>query len=284
MREFLRGRQARILAMLFLLMMGLMLFDLSGNGYGSAPSRLLAAVTAPLQKATTALSDRWASFFSRYTDAAAAHERAAALEAENDELRRQLIELDELRRQNAQYEQELAIADTTEGLTTLPAAVIARSANARFSAFEIDVGKKDGVEVGNLVITPSGVAGMVSAVYDRVARVTTVLSPELSIGVCISATGDLGEVQGDPAAAAEGMTLVKLLPGDCAAEAGSLVVTAGVGGNYPRGLLLGMLETGVRPGENGVEGSARLVPAVEVNEIVNVSVVTGFADPVEGGE
>ncbi len=276
MLNFIKSKQARILSLLLLLMIVLTLIDAVDMNSASAPARALTQIATPLQQAGAFVSDKCAAFFSRYSDAEAANARADALQAENDELRQQLIAMEALARENTQYKQELAIAESTEGLTTLPASVIARDALSGCTSFQIDVGEKDGVSVGNLVITSSGVVGMISKVYNRTAQVTTILDPDISIGVYLSDTGDVGSLSGDT----DNETLCKigLLPSTCAATSGSMVVTAGVGGTYPKGLLIGTLTSEVLAEDNGIEGYAYVTPAVSVDTVTNVSVVTGFTD------
>ena len=126
-------------------------------------------------------------------------------------------------------------------------------------------------EYGNLV-------GVVSEVGDNWALVDTVLSPEVEIGGRIARTDDNAILEGDFTLMLQGMLKLSFLPADTQLVSGDQVVTSGLGGLYPQGLLVGSIRT-LHTEEDGLSRYAEIQPAADVDNVRYVYVITDF-----GGE
>ena len=82
-------------------------------------------------------------------------------------------------------------------------------------------------------------------------------------------------VQGVVVGTGEGWLRFDYVPGTASVEPGDLVVTSGIDGIYPKGFILGQIESVERRGDRF--GAITLRPAVDFSTLESVLVVTGRA-------
>jgi rod shape-determining protein MreC len=174
-------------------------------------------------------------------------ERAQAQRAENF---RQLLEL----RQRA-------------GVETVAAEIIAGPASPDFRDMTIDKGTLDGVTRDMAVISPAGVVGRVVLASPRAARVQMLIDLNAAAGAMIERTRVQGLVIG------EGTSLrMDYVPGTADLKQGELVVTSGIDKVYPKGFVIGTIESISRGTGSFHEIVVR--PAVDFSRLEEVLVVT----------
>ena len=88
-------------------------------------------------------------------------------------------------------------------------------------------------------------------------------------------TGDLGVAQGNFSLMGENRLRMDYLPAECDLLGGDLVVTSGLGGYYPSGLVIGSVEE-VHLDDSGASSYAVLVPAVEFDQLQQVVVLRSY--------
>ncbi len=231
--------------LLLLLLTGAALLTLDFRGYGpldTAQSRvrdLLAPVVSAVDVVLGPVTRAWTAAFSY-----------GELRATNAELQ---AELDRLRTADVRADAELAAFERLRAATNvayvsdaerLAASVIRESVgNFGSDVISIDVGRVDGVESGMAVVTEAGFVGRVDSVDATSSSVVTISSPDLTIGVRLTDTGEVGlghGVVGDP-----GLLIIDTGlgwpdsgdPNDLA-EVGSSVVTAQAS-RYPADIPVG---------------------------------------------
>ena len=123
-------------------------------------------------------------------------------------------------------------------------------------------------ENGNLV-------GTVSAVGTNWATILTLVDTDTSIGAQVFRTGELGVAQGNFALMGENRLRLDYLPAGCELLGGDLVVTSGLGGFYPAGLVIGSVEE-VQLDDSGAASYAVLVPAVDFDALQQVVILRSY--------
>ncbi len=195
------------------------------------------------------------------------------LKAENDELKRQLdaaqVAAQELR----------AIADRTRGLEkllemrqktplqTTAAEIIGAAAMADFRTLTIDKGTRDGLKSDMSVIAPAGVVGRVVVPSPRSAKVQLLIDRNAAAGAIIERSRSQGVVVG---IGDDHLQMENVSEGADIAV-GDLVVTSGIEGIYPKGFVIGKVESVERSGG----GYKRIIvkPAVDFKAIEEVLIV-----------
>jgi rod shape-determining protein MreC len=194
-------------------------------------------------------------------------------QAENEALKRELQQLQvRLQEERAQaqraenFRQLLELRDRA-GVETVAAEVIAGPASIEFRDMTIDKGSSDGVHREMAVISPAGVVGRVILSSARAARVQMLIDLNAAAGAMIERTRVQGLVVG------RGSTLrMEYVPGTADVKPGDVVVTSGIDKIYPKGFVIGTVETVERG--SGTYHDVTIRPAVDFARLEEVLVVT----------
>ena len=215
------------------------------------------------------------------------YQDTTALEEENAALRRKLAELEaEIRQarldsaENARLKELLGLQEKRPDLTSdLQAAMITQHTVTNWtSTLTIDKGTLHGLEVNDCVISETGaLVGVISEVGTNWATVLTLVDTDTSLGAQVFRTGDLGLAQGNFSLMEDNRLRMEFLPTDCSLLGGDLVMTSGLGGYYPAGLVIGSVAE-VQRDDSGATSYAILEPAVEFDALEEVFVIRSF-DP-----
>lgn len=118
----------------------------------------------------------------------------------------------------------------------LVAAMIIGSAPTNwFQTVVISKGAKDGIGEGMGVISPAGVVGKVIKVSPNFSRVLLLIDRNIIVPAIIKRTREQGIVEGSRDQAAR----MKYLPIQSKVEIGDQVITSGLVGNFPKGIVIG---------------------------------------------
>ena len=250
------------------------------TGNPSPVTRIVSFVTTPVQRVATGISNFFSHGLSYFTD-------FDALQAENEELKRQIREMEQTVRdaelaleENAQLRQQAGQPERMRELTTINAEGIARNPGDWATTLTLDKGSNHGVELGDLVTTVDGMAGYVSELYSNTCEITTVIDVEMQCGALITRTRETAIAEGDYDLMADGNLRLSYLTEDTSVVIGDTVETSGRGGVFPKGVMIGTVES-VLPESNGISYYAVIRPFVDVDTISSVSIVTDYTDTTE---
>lgn len=205
------------------------------------------------------------------------------LQAENESLKSQLAEA------QAEARDEKSAAEENERLRNLldfkekhtdyqleSAKIVARSASNWSSAYTIGKGSADGIKVGAPVITDTGVlTGTVKEVGTNWATVSTVIDAGTKIGATTSQSGSTGMIMGDYDLMQKGYAKLTYLPSDSQIFQGDTVLTSGVGGAFPEGLVVGTVDS-VQTEAGGQVEYGLIKPGSDLNALVQVFVIKSY--------
>ena len=205
------------------------------------------------------------------------------MEQTNEELRHRVSELEKLEReyQDAIREKErledlLGLAEERPEFTYEDAQVTRRTTSNWESNLTIDQGSADGVEVDDCVIDQYGnLVGIVTEVGSNWSLVATVLDPSVELGGRVARTDDDAILEGNFTLMLEGQLKLSYLPEDTQLVSGDQVITSGLGGVYPAGLVVGEI-TGLFTESDGVSRYAQVKPAADLDSVRYVYVITDF--------
>ncbi|HHY45676.1 MAG TPA: rod shape-determining protein MreC [Firmicutes bacterium] len=187
------------------------------------------------------------------------------------ELKAQLLELAEYKAENDRLRRLLGFREAAP-YATVAARVIGRDPSRLSSTLLIDKGQKDGVAKDMAVITFGGLVGRVISVTANTATVLPVIDPRSAVGGIIYRTRDLVLVEGY--AGSPGLCMLKPLSSDADIVAGDQVLSSGLGGVFPKGLLVGRVVE-VTKGKYSVGKVALVEPDVDFSKLEEVLVITG---------
>jgi rod shape-determining protein MreC len=194
------------------------------------------------------------------------------VQAQNDELKREVQSLQvQLQEERAQAKRTDGFRQLLElrqrsGLDTVAAEIIAAGADPEFRDMTIDKGSSDGVQADMAVISPAGEVGRVVLSSPRAAKVQMLIDRNAAAGALIERTRSQGIVVG------QGDTLrMDYVPGTADVKQGDLIVTSGIDRIYPKGFVIGTVETVDRG--MGTYHEITIRPSVEFSRLEEVLVV-----------
>ncbi|MBQ2676359.1 MAG: rod shape-determining protein MreC [Clostridia bacterium] len=275
MRFFFRSRRFKII--LAIVLASALSFGIFGIATGlSAPqSNIMGAVLKPIQQGCANISNWFDSVFVNF-------ESNQKLSQENQELKKQLadknyqlVEYEDVVRQNKFYKDFLEIKENNPSYKFSPAMVIARDTTDPYGTFTINKGILDGVSVYDPVITADGLVGYISDAYSNQSVVMTVLNPSINITALDNRTRDSGNITGDADLAVKGMCKMTYLAKSSSLAAGDFIISSGAGGVFPAGQIIGTVKE-VKTSANATDYYAVVQPSVDVFDIADVMVVTSF--------
>lgn len=276
MKDFFDTWKFKILVIVAVFLVGIMAYAGANGRLTAAPQELLSVVLTPLQKVTSALSGGAASVWEKYTSIDDVMDRNEQLEAENAELRQQMVDYDRIKAENDAYKALARIQDTNSEASYVSAFVIGRDPLDEFGGFTLDQGSTDGVAVNDAIISDRGyLLGVVVEVDAISCKVMTILHPSFNAAGVISRTRENGIITGSADYAADGQCVLTNLDRATEARKGDQVITTGLGGVFPANLLVGTVQE-VVPEQSGKSSSAVILPGADPSTVKHVFIVTEY--------
>lgn len=267
MRNFLSGPVQTTI--IFLVVAGVLALALSGSlGFVST------GFNAFLVSAQTWISTRFVAvqdFLTVPRDVVALRQRNAELEAEVARLQAQVVQL------QSQVADTQALAALVNFSRSNPesaytaATVIGRDPSPFLRYIIIDKGSNQGLRRGMPVVTDQGLVGRVDAVIGSAARVQLITDPTSAVNIRLERADREAVLTGTLA----GDLTLDLVPQDVSLELGDVILTSGLGGSYPRDLIIGQVVT-VRRRDSDLFQQAFIQPVVDFAQLKIVLVITDF--------
>lgn len=231
---------------------------------------MLEAVTfgifAEVQRAATSavngIQDSWQNYFA-----------LQQVRGENEQLRTRLAQLqiqmqqERALAQQSRALQELLALQKQADLETTAASVIGAGASTEFRTMTIDKGSAAGLQPDMAVIAPEGVVGRVITPSPRAAKVQLLIDRNAAAGAMV----ERSRAQGLAVGTGADRLRLDYVSGTADIKVGDRVVTAGIDGIYPKGFLIGQIES-IERGAGGYSG-IMVRPAVDFSALETVLVV-----------
>ncbi|MEE8163615.1 MAG: rod shape-determining protein MreC [Anaerolineae bacterium] len=149
--------------------------------------------------------------------------------------------------------------------------VIGRDPSNFLSYLIIDLGSQQGIEKGMPVVAERGLVGRITDVGSNWAKVMLIIDPSSSVNALIQSSRATGVVEGHVG----GSLVMKYIPQGETVNVNDIVLTSGLGGNFPKKLIIGQVTT-VQQRDIEMFQEAHIRPTVDFNNLEIVLVITNF--------
>jgi len=244
-------------------------------GYLEPAQRWMLRLLVPPQRTLASIADGVSEFFTTLQDLATLRRENEALrdlanrlmienvrlkeaEAENEMLRRLL----QFRRANPHQEYRAA---------EVIGRVIGRDPSSLLSYLTIDVGTEQGIELGMPAVTDEGLVGRIAEVGFTSSKVLLIIDARSSVNALIQSSRASGVVEG----VLGGGLVMRYISQDQSVSVGDVLLTSGLGGNFPKGLVIGQV-VAVHQRDIEMFQQAQVRPTVDFNRLEKVLVITDF--------
>ena len=244
-------------------------------------------VATPLQNAAGVISAPFRAGFSAVTNWVDERIRFAddydALKEENAALREKVAKLEEENRQaqadsaeNKRLRELLNLRPQERNLQFESAMVVDHTSSNWTRTLTLNKGSSMGIAPKDCVINSEGyLVGVITEVGTNWSTVLTTIDTDFEIGASVFRTGEAAIASGDFNLMGEGLLKLNYISSESALLNGDLVLTSGLGGYYPEGLVIGSVEE-VITDDSGAMDYALLTPAANFDELTEVFVITDF--------
>jgi rod shape-determining protein MreC len=210
----------------------------------------------------------------------ALRQRNAELEDLVNRLTVENLRLAEVETENEQLRSLLAFAQTVPAFSFRGGQIIARVIGGSASPFthpiQIDLGEQHGIKVGMPVVTDRGLVGRIFHVYPHSSDIMLITDPRSSVNVMTQGSRAPGILRGRVGQ----LPVMELIPPEIEISVGDIIITSGLGGHFPKGLVVGQIVE-VEKNDNLMFQTAVIQPTVDFDRIELVLVITSF--PIEVG-
>ena len=277
MKDFWKSVFAKVMGGIALVLVGVMIYSATTGGIATIPAKLAGIFITPVQSLVSSISDGVSGFFDNLTGGGDLRDQLAQLEAENAALRDKLVEYDALKQENDWYSDILGLHEAHSDYTFASGRVIGRDPSDVYGNFTINAGTNADVAVNDPVVATDGsLVGVVEEVGLTYAKVRTVLDPATKAASQISRTGDTAYTAGGTIdMARENRLRMTTLERSSGVAMGDYVITSGIGGVYPAGLLIGSVQT-ITSASDGMTLNADVLLFANITDLKQVMVITSF--------
>lgn len=276
MKDFIKSGKFRILVVILVFLLGVAIYTATTEGGKSAISSGIGFVVNPIQKISTNISNKVSKTLDKYANADKYYKENEELKQQLNEMYTQMVDYQNIKDENEQYKEVVGLKEQfPDYKLSAPCKVIGRVQNDIYASFFIDKGTYDGIKVRDPVIVSDKLVGFVSDVEAKYSTVTTVLSPENTIGLYCVNSKDIGQLEGEYSFAEKGLTKMVQINRNSKIKKGDIIVSAGITGLVPKDRVIGTVED-ISMDKSGYSLTATIKPAVDIIDITNVFVITAF--------
>ncbi len=275
MRNLFSDKKIKVLlSLLVALLMGV--FTAAVSDSGSSPlSSAVSVIVSPLQSFSSSIAEGLEDFNAHFVSSKKYAERIEELESEADELRSQLVDYHKTLHKLEAYENFLDVKEENPDFSFIPAEIILMDTSDICGSFTLNKGSLDGIRVNCPVISGDVLIGIIKEVSLKSCTVLTVYNPEVSVSAYEIRTREDCYTEAELSLSEEGLIKLCGLSKTTAIVSGGLVCTSGLGGLYPKDLIIGTVKE-LKTDEPALSSYAVIEPTADIKQLTDVFIITDF--------
>lgn len=266
-----RGKRARLIkafllfGLLFTLVL-ILIVSTVGRQEFNAPHKFALEVLGTTQYGITRMTGGIGKFFRDYTELVNVREENSRL---REELQKHKVVNNEYREAVATNVRLAKLLEMKESLPapTLTAEVIGMDPSQWFKTVIIDRGSSEGVQTGMPAVTVEGVVGQVINTSPNYAKILLAIDPNSALDALVQKSRVQGIVKGNGASYHMHYVLK-----NCDVQQGDRIVTSGIGGVFPKGLLIGTVSS-VEKSKRGLFQKIEIAPATDFSQLEHLVII-----------
>ena len=190
------------------------------------------------------------------------------LEKENRALIKENVGLKEVENENKILRSQLSFVQEHPEFQLIASEVIGRDPSNFLQYMTISKGTDDGIQKNMPVIAEGYLVGRITEVTNSSAKVFLITNPSLVVNAMIQSSRTTGIVKG---VLGYGLT-IETISQEAKVQTGDIVITSGLGGTYPKGLIIGKIDQ-VEERQSEVFKKATIKPLIDYTSLEVVFVI-----------
>lgn len=237
-------------------------------------NNIVSVPLTPVQGFFTSVGQRIGDGLAFFKDIEAVRKENESLKTHVSELEKQNRELQAFKDKNDELRQALNLKAQFGDYQFVGANITAIDPGNWFNIFKIDIGSREGIQTDFPVVTSGkGLVGRILSSDLTSSKVLTIIDEESAVAGWISkAGGGHAIVRGDMALKEQGLCKMDYIPLEVDVEVGDIIETSGLGGIFPKGILIGKVIE-VRKTNSEMNRYAIIEPAADLKRLEEVYVL-----------
>lgn len=275
MKNFIRSKAFKFLVVIVCALLVGTVFAVATADSVSPASTVFGTVLKPVQSLVSTVSKKIGDFGSYFASSKTLQAEVERLSQQVEQYEAQLADYNDMKHKISSYEAMLDLKQKNPDYNLVYSSVIGSDGQDAFGSLVIDKGSRDGVNVNDPVVSGNNLLGVVKKVNETYCVVETILNPDVNISAMESKTRETSYVTSTVEQAKEGRCIMAGLERTTAVSPGGIILTSGVGGVFPKGLIIGTVSQ-VLESDYDITCYAVITPAVDTADIEDVFIVTSF--------
>lgn len=230
----------------------------------------ISKILSPVQNALTYLKNKIEgndTFFIQIDELKKENEE---LKEKNKELEESIRQLELVKSENTTLKEYMNIVEKYSNYEVIPAYIINKDISNYNSNIVINIGKKDGIEKNMPVICKDGLVGHVISCTEDTSKVQVIIDTASTVSGIITNNREAIICRG--ILEKENSLKATFIPTDAKLAVGDKVETSGLGGIYPKGIIIGEI-TEIIDTLNITDRYAIIKSYVDFSKLENVGVI-----------
>lgn len=274
MRDFLRSKFFTVVVIVALIV-AIVPTVFNAMGLSGVLKDAVNVVFSPMQKLFTYCTDAVDGFASFFTDFDRLVEENEALREENRLLQDRISKAEEAEEMNNWLYDYLELKREHIDYKFTEASVTAREGGNFATVFMLDKGKAHGIKANMPVVTDDGIIGYITEAGTNWAKAVTLLEAGTAVGAYVERSGVEGVIEGNFELAEKGLCTFSYLSADADIVVGDRIISSGYGNVYPRGLVIGTVET-VEKDTASRSIYVTVRPETDLSELSKLMIITDY--------
>ncbi|MGN1442771.1 MAG: rod shape-determining protein MreC [Acutalibacteraceae bacterium] len=275
MRHFFKSVRFRVFALVICALLCGMIVAVATENPSSPLTSAVGTVVGPMRKAASAVAEKFSWFKDSFASAGAYKNENERLKEKVAEYESRLAGYDEAMHKLESYETILEVKEKNPDFSIVPADIIGTDSSDIFSSIIINKGSSDGVKVNDPVIYGNYLVGVVKKVNYSYSVIESILNPSVNVSAIESKTREAAYITTDTQQSEEGKCILAGLDRTTEISPGGIVLTSGIGGIYPSGLIIGTVSQVLRS-DIDISSYAIVTPGADIRSLEDVFVITAF--------
>ncbi len=249
---------------------------LCAMGQGSYIRSALVTVSTPFRWAFTKVGEGLSGFSMYFRTLEELRDENNALRDELEGYKNLVYDAELIQDENKFYNSYLGIKEEHIDFLFEDATVIGRETTNYRTVYTLSKGKLHGIEVNMPIITQEGLVGHITEVGATWSKAVILTETASAVGGFVERSGVLGVVEGTYELRTEGLCQMVYIEPDSDIRVGDKVVSSGIGGVYPRGLVIGKI-TEIKMDEASRTLTATIEPTADLDSISKLMIITEYS-------
>lgn len=248
----------------------------AANGHGeTAQSTVVGTIFYPAHYVAQKISNGIDNISGNVSGNAQYEKEIQNLQSQIGELQSQLVDYENLKRQNELYKDFLGVKEEHEDFKFVEASVIGRDSADIYKSFTVSKGTVNGVAVGDAVMYGKYLVGVIDKAYPTYSVVKTILDPDFNVSAYEIISNEISYVTGNATLAKENKCKMANLDAATKITNESIICTAGIGGTVPKGLIIGTVDE-IADESTDISSYAVITPGTSIESINTCFILTDY--------